>query len=261
MAEIEEEIAGWLCQDNPQTPTPERVAELEEAMPWFLLPAVLLLKRSGDSLDADLKQRLLGRLAVAAPDLQAMEMASDAELAVDLARFYPDVVTASRPSTVSAIDKFISTYGSPDPGEEELLTRLIFNPTPDYAQILAREEERSLPKPGDAPAGSQDDRINSFIIKSKASDGRFPSVEPEQESEGPAQPVSPVAKPEPADDVLPSESLAQIYIRRGNYARAFEIINQLNLNFPEKSIYFADQLRFLGKLMRLTGVAEQTREQ
>ncbi|MDE5912994.1 MAG: hypothetical protein K2G81_05045, partial [Muribaculaceae bacterium] len=260
MSGIDDEVSGWLSGDDPLVPTPERVAELEETMPWFLLPAVLLLRRRGGMIDDNLRRRLLARLAVAAPDLQAMEMAADSDLSAELSGFYPESEPAPKPSTTSAIDKFISTYGSPDPGEEELLTRLIFNPAPDYAQILSREEERSLPKDGDAPAGSQDARINTFIIKSKASDGRFPSVEPEPEPAA-APAVSPVARPEPADDVLPSESLAQIYIRRGNYARAFEIITQLNLNFPEKSIYFADQLRFLGKLMRLTGASGPSGEQ
>ena len=34
-----------------------------------------------------------------------------------------------------------------------------------------------------------------------------------------------------------------------NYQPALEIIMQLNLNNPEKSIYFADQIRFLRKLI------------
>ena len=46
-----------------------------------------------------------------------------------------------------------------------------------------------------------------------------------------------------------SESLAKIYIKRRRYEKAYEIIHTLSLNFPEKSIYFADQLRFLKKLI------------
>ncbi|MDE6378686.1 MAG: hypothetical protein K2K72_08075 [Duncaniella sp.] len=46
-----------------------------------------------------------------------------------------------------------------------------------------------------------------------------------------------------------SESLAKIYIRQKRYDKAFEIIHTLSLNNPKKSSYFADQLRFLRKLM------------
>lgn len=251
--DLQEEIASWLREDSPVTPTPERVAQLEEEMPWFLLPAVLLLRRSGNTLSPELHSKLLGRVAVGAPSLEAMSLAVDADLAEKMAHFYPEEPTVVTPTTENAIDKFIDTYGKSDPHEEELLTRLIFNPTPDYAQILAREEEASTPAPDEAPQGSQDELINSFIIKSKAAGGQFPSSAPEPEPEPMPSPTAHVAKPEPQDDVMPSESLARIYIRRGNYARAYEIISQLNLNFPEKSIYFADQLRFLEKLMRLNG--------
>ena len=53
-----------------------------------------------------------------------------------------------------------------------------------------------------------------------------------------------------ADDSLLSESLAKIFIKQGRYERAFEIITNLSLNFPKKSVYFADQLRFLQLLIK-----------
>ncbi|MCM1037565.1 MAG: hypothetical protein NC406_09620, partial [Bacteroides sp.] len=57
------------------------------------------------------------------------------------------------------------------------------------------------------------------------------------------------AAPAAADDSLLSESLARIFIKQGRYERAYEIISNLSLNYPKKSIYFADQLRYLRKLM------------
>lgn len=46
-----------------------------------------------------------------------------------------------------------------------------------------------------------------------------------------------------------TETLAKIYIKQGRYSKALEIIKRLNLNFPKKNIYFADQIRFLEKLV------------
>jgi len=57
-----------------------------------------------------------------------------------------------------------------------------------------------------------------------------------------------VSAPAAASSTL-SESLAKIYIKQRRYAKAYEIISDLSLKFPEKSVYFADQLRFLQKLM------------
>ena len=46
-----------------------------------------------------------------------------------------------------------------------------------------------------------------------------------------------------------TETLARIYIKQGRYEKALEIIQRLNLNYPKKNAYFADQIRFLEKLI------------
>ena len=46
-----------------------------------------------------------------------------------------------------------------------------------------------------------------------------------------------------------TETLSRIYIKQGRYEKALEIITQLNLNIPKKNAYFADQIRFLEKLI------------
>jgi len=51
------------------------------------------------------------------------------------------------------------------------------------------------------------------------------------------------------DDFFFTETLANIYIKQHKYERAYEIIKRLNLNFPEKNIYFANQISFLEKLI------------
>lgn len=51
------------------------------------------------------------------------------------------------------------------------------------------------------------------------------------------------------DDIFFSETLANIYIKQRKYQKAQEIIQRLSLNYPEKNIYFADQLSFLEKLI------------
>ena len=51
------------------------------------------------------------------------------------------------------------------------------------------------------------------------------------------------------DDSYFTETLAKIYIKQRRYGKALEIIRKLNLKYPKKSIYFADQIRFLEKLV------------
>ena len=51
------------------------------------------------------------------------------------------------------------------------------------------------------------------------------------------------------EDSYYTETLARIYLKQRRYDKALEIIRSLYLNFPNKSIYFADQIRYLEKIV------------
>ena len=70
------------------------------------------------------------------------------------------------------------------------------------------------------------------------------SEEPENNEEEPSKPAS-----EELDDSCFTETLAKIYIKQRRYDKALEIIKKLSLNYPKKNAYFADQIRFLEKLI------------
>lgn len=55
--------------------------------------------------------------------------------------------------------------------------------------------------------------------------------------------------PDELDEGLFTETLARIYIKQGRYDKALRIIRTISLNYPEKNLYFADQIRFLEKLI------------
>ncbi len=71
-----------------------------------------------------------------------------------------------------------------------------------------------------------------------------------EETQEPEEEEEEETKDEPAPDGTAfTETLARIYIKQGKYGKALEIIQRLNLNNPKKSAYFADQMRFLEKLI------------
>ena len=72
-------------------------------------------------------------------------------------------------------------------------------------------------------------------------------LEPE---EAPSSTASDDANEEPLQDAFFTETLASIYIKQQKYEKALEIIKRLCLEYPNKNRYFADQIRFLEKLVK-----------
>lgn len=146
--------------------------------------------------------------------------------------------------TISLIDNFLETI--PADEEENGKKR---KPTPadaavDYVAYLM-EVENSGEQKRESPSLhlKGQELIDSFIEKN--GDGRIqlndtPEYLPElQEENENAEP----------DEGFFTETLAKIYVKQGRYEQALEIIQRLNLIFPKKNSYFADQIRFLEKLI------------
>ncbi len=214
--------------------------ELLEKYPYFSIAASRALLNA--DLDPERQRRYRSIVALNAPDSTSLMAMTDPDGAL-FARFYPPERQDDTSSTESAIDTFLDTYGhGVDPREEALLERLIFNPVADYSEVLAREAADE-PAPAAGPVSEQDALLDAFLSSQTALPEKEITPEPVAEQHH----TEHYAKPDPEAPL--SESLAKLFIKRKRYDKAYEIIKQLSLNFPEKSVYFADQLRFLRKLM------------
>ena len=235
-----------MAADEGAVVTREWLEQAQTAAPYSVLPALLYLKRNGVKGNED----VLSRLAIMFPDRLALSLAlgEDAE---GLRNFYPPEPQPETPDTVTTIDRFLDNYGKTSPGELEAITRAIFNPQPDYADVLAAQEQASvgtLPDGGDA----QDQLISQFIAEQKQMSqeaAKVPVTAPVGEEEKAEIAAAAIDNPTQNDDSMLTESLAKMYVARHKYSQALEIIERLSLNYPEKSIYFADQIRFLAKLV------------
>ena len=150
--------------------------------------------------------------------------------------------TAGR--TMSLIDNFLDSI--PKDAEEPATKKR--KPTPadaaiDYvAYLLDTEgEEQTF---DDVPEMPGQQLIDSFIKSDKP---KFVL------SDTPTAPSLSVEIDEIASEGVGeeyfTETLARIYIKQGRYSKALEIIQRLSLQFPKKNAYFADQIRFLEKLI------------
>ena len=235
-----------LAANKDEDVSKQWLEQAEGQAPYSVLPALLYLKRNGVKGNED----LLSRLAIVFPDRRALALMTG-EDASRLGDFYPPETLPETPDTVTTIDRFLDNYGKTSPGEVEAINRAIFNPMPDYADVLAAQEkeEGGMELTG---GNSQDELINQFIAEQMQlgeQAANTPIATPVDEDEKAEIADDTIENPTQNDDSMLSESLAKMYIARHKYSQALEIIKGLSLKYPEKSIYFADQIRFLAKLV------------
>ncbi|MDE6242824.1 MAG: hypothetical protein K2M14_02310, partial [Muribaculaceae bacterium] len=172
------------------TPT-EALARLRE-YPYDITPAITALSLTTD-LDDPALPELCARIAVAMPSHRSYEDLLG-DRAYIMSNFYP-VPEEVTPSTDDTISTFLSTFGAGDPAETDALTRLIFNPTPDYAATLAAEERATPITAPAADASEQDRLIHNFLAAAKPAVASEPS-EPSENS-GHHPPAAPSTPPPP----------------------------------------------------------------
>lgn len=168
-------------------------------------------------------------------------------------KFTPEVVTdvkenilKEEPSldrTLTLIDAFLSSLpqDSIPSGEMEL--------SMDYASYLLRgEEEGMATDKEDTPKLNGQELIDGFIEKAESESSLRLKPLPEEQGEEDPEPDS-ILDADVEDESCFTETLAKIYVKQQRYSKALEIIKKLSLKYPKKNAYFADQIRFLEKLI------------
>ena len=140
----------------------------------------------------------------------------------DLRNFYPDRTALS---TEDTIDSFIARFGGGSSVSNPLLNSI--------------PEPKPEPEPEPEPVPESQPEP-------------MPQPQPEPEPIPEPEPVlqrQPIPEPEPEPE--PSDPLEKVkfLVKKREYARALEIMEAIYLNNPKKSIYFADQIRYIRKLM------------
>lgn len=146
--------------------------------------------------------------------------------------------------TLSLIDAFLSSLP-----EEPVTVELPMDVTTDYTSFLLHEEERVS---DDVPQMKGQSLIDDFIEKS-AEEPLLPQLGMKEVTVAKKE-VAEADEPEDTEEDMEEESyftetLAKIYVKQQRYSKALEIIKKLNLKYPKKNAYFADQIRFLEKLI------------
>ena len=149
--------------------------------------------------------------------------------------------------TLSLIDDFLDSLPKEESDNNAKPKR---KPTPadaavDYvAYLLENETEEDRQEAKETPQLKGHNLIDTFIEqdKGKITLNENPILKPELETNTPEEQKE-------GEQGYFTETLARIYIKQGNYSKALEIIQQISLQNPKKNAYFADQIRFLKKLI------------
>lgn len=140
---------------------------------------------------------------------------------------------------------------SPDRGSRtiDLINRFLAQQpdsshTPLGYEGIAEQSPLLFPGAETAAAGGEAD------VK-EAEHGAVPEAASEPVAGGKQEPPTPLEgeASEALDESYFTETLAKIYVKQGRYEKALEIIKAISLKNPKKSAYFADQIRFLRKLI------------
>jgi len=152
--------------------------------------------------------------------------------------------TTEEDRTTSLIDTFLEQIPEEEDTTQETEGRR--KPTPadatvDYVAYLLESESKQ--NEDITPQLRGQELIDDFIYN----EGGKITLQDETEYEPEENDHNEAAENE--DTGYFTETLARIYIKQGRYSKALEIIRRLNLVYPKKNRYFADQIRFLEKLI------------
>ena len=110
----------------------------------------------------------------------------------------------------------------------------------DYASYLIQMDAEEEKAPFELPVTDDEDEVQTNTTPRKTR--IILSEKSDEELQTPSN-------EEPRKEEFYTETLAHIYIKQHKYERALEIIKALSTNNPKKNSYFADQIRFLEKLI------------
>ena len=126
----------------------------------------------------------------------------------------------------------------------------------DYVETYVKNLPDSPETPAESVIRSKTEFLLDAFIKASADGPVFPRMVPSVREGSDDEGDLEALEQEKVDDTFCTETLARIYLKQHRYDKALEIIRSLYLNFPNKSIYFADQIRYLEKLVRINQKTE-----
>ena len=230
---------------RPDTIDDDAISQLQtltQEHPYFHVARILLLqalyKKHAPTYDETLR-----RTAFLVPSREAIFRLTEEPHythAEERRRYNDDDDNTSDSRTVSLIDNFLETQTPTMPAGHPI------DAAQDYIGYLLQRESQMGQQRREALPMNGGGVVEDFLENEHGRIVLDDNNENEQEEEKTND--SRKSQNDGNNEIL-TEIMAGIYIKQGKYENAVKIIRQLSLKYPKKNRYFADQIRFLEKLI------------
>ena len=248
---------------RPDTIDEDAIAQLQliiQEHPYFHVARILLLqalyKQHAPTYDETLR-----RTAILVPSREAIFRLTEEPhyTHAEERKRYEDTADSSDSRTVSLIDNFLEAQTPAKPVSHPI------DAAQDYIGYLLQQEnmqgnhrQEALPLNGGGVVEDFLERETGRIVLNDNNDDEDTLENETGRNNLNKDNENNVEEDETSDEKnqenngnseILTEIMAGIYIKQGKYENAVKIIRQLSLKYPKKNRYFADQIRFLEKLI------------
>ncbi len=229
---------------RPDTIDDDAIAQLQaltQEHPYFHIARILLLQALYKKHDPAYDETLR-RTAILVPNREAIFRLTEEPhyTQAEEHKRYEETTDDSESRTVSLIDNFLEAQTPVSPVSRPI------DAAQDYIGYLLQQESRQGTQRQEALPMNGGGVVEDFLENEHGRivlDDNLEDEHNESQSDD-----SNVHENDENNEIL-TEIMAGIYIKQGKYENAVKIIRQLSLKYPKKNRYFADQIRFLEKLI------------
>ena len=214
---------------------------LTQEYPYFHVARILLLealyKKHAPAYDETLR-----RTAVLVPNREAIFRLTEEPhyTHAEERKRYDEATDSSDSRTVSLIDNFLDAQAPTTPVSHPI------DAAQDYIGYLLQRESQQGQHRQEALPLNGGGVVEDFLENET---GRIVLEESDDNEHEKSQTNESINAQNDKENEILTEIMAGIYIKQGKYENAVKIIRQLSLKYPKKNRYFADQIRFLEKLI------------
>ncbi len=239
-------IEAYLDTYKNLSPSAQKhLAQLAERYPYFHVARMLYLRSLYHNHDTQFGSELRNA-ALRVPSRAALyqliegDRLNPAKMAAKGRR--PQRRNTEEDRTNSLIGDFLNAMPEEKPRSRKV------DATVDYMEFLRQKEADSevFGHPATPAQPAEDTPLHDVIGDFLSGDGRL--VIHDRSDEEMLKPLQ--DQEESQDSAVLTEMMARIYVKQRKFDQALEIIQKLSLKYPKKNRYFADQIRFLEKLIK-----------